>query len=150
MLDYNEGDVDSSFDDTDRRKPRALKDRGLLRGVSIYTQTKNGTYLEINEGKAYVPSYSGTDQYVRSTSKKDSVDVISRIFQLDNNTSRFCSGNIPIVTVGGFPNPVEYCSVNCFTAATVSATCYDVAKNIIFIRSRIEDKSGRRWVTRTK
>lgn len=167
VLDFNQGDIDGTFDDTDRlnRLANSLPDveRGLQRATSVYSQTKDGTYLEINEGRAFVPTYSGTGEYVRSTSKKDQIDVISRTFQMDNNTGRFCGteSNTRWVTIGnqpgGFPNPVQYCvnssifqAANCFTPATVSTTCYDAGTKVLFVRSRIEDKSGRRWATQTK
>lgn len=164
VLDTNKGDIDPTNDDTDLlASGQTVLDRGLLRETSVYSQTKDGTYLEINEGRAFVPSYSGTGEFVRSTSKKDLIDVITRIYQLDNNTGRYCGtaagtrwltiGNEP----GGLPNPVQYCvntslfpAANCFTPATVSTTCYDMGTKLLFIRSRIEDKSGRRWVTQTK
>lgn len=163
VLDNQKGDVDSSMDDTDLiASGQSVFNRGLLRSVSVYTETKDGTYLEINEGQAFVPAYGG-GQFVRSTSKKDQVDIIARVFQLDNNSGRYCGtvsntrwdtiGNEP----GGLPNPVEYCvdtdlfpGINCFTPVTISATCYDAGTNTIFIRSRIQDQSGRRWATQVK
>lgn len=164
VMDSTEGDVNPSMDDVDFLKLGiSAMDRGLQRGVSVYTETRDGTYLELLEGRAYVPSFIPGSEFVRSTSKKDQVDVISRMFRLDNNTGRFCGtisgtrwvtvGNIP----GGEPNPVQYCvntttfpGANCFTPATASQTCYDAGTKIIFIRSRIEDTGGRRWVTQTR
>ena len=163
-LDYNEGDVSSSFDDVDILAAGiAPMDRGLQRRTSVYTQTGNGTFLEINEGRAYVPAFVPGQEFVRSTNRKDQVDVISRMFVLDNNTGRFCGTltGTRWATIGNGvtnqPNPVQYCvnttlfpAANCFTPATVSSTCYDAGTKILFIRSRVQDAGGRRWVTRTK
>lgn len=164
VLDYQKGDYDGGVDDSDLlASGQTAMERGLLRASSVYTQTKDGTFLEINEGRAYVPGYVAGQEYVRSVNKKDTIDVISRIFQLDNNTGRYCGtrsglrwatiGNIP----GGLPNPVQYCvdtvtfpGVTCFTNVTAGATCFDAGTNKLFIRSRVEDKSGRKWVTQTK
>ncbi len=162
VLDYQKGDVDGSFDDTDLiAAGMSPFDRGLRRSSSVYTQTKDGTYLEINEGRAYVPNYAPGEEYVRSINKKDTIDVISRVYKFDNNSGRYCGtrsgirwptiGNEP----GGLPNPVQYCvggtlGGNCFTNVTAGATCYDIGTNLLFIRSRIEDKSGRKWVTQTQ
>ena len=164
VMDQQKGDNNGSVDDTDLlASGQTTLDRGLLRITSVYSQTKDGTYLEINEGKAFVPAYAAIGDFVRSTTKKDQIDVITRLFQFDNNSGRFCGtdsntrwatiGNVP----GGLPNPVQYCvdtnlfpAANCYTPATVSTTCYDAGTKMLFIRSRIEDKSGRRWATQVK
>lgn len=50
--------MDSSYDDLDVvNGGPMMEERGLLRPTSVYTQTRDGTYLEINEGRAYVPSF---------------------------------------------------------------------------------------------
>jgi|CXWL01.1.fsa_nt_gi hypothetical protein len=163
VVDRNKGDVDSSTDDLDLlARGITAFDRGLLRDISLYSQTNDGTYLEINEGRAFVPNYIAGSQFVRSTTKKDAVDVITRLFKLDNNSGRFCgtvSGTrwATIGNDGALPNPVEYCvnttlfpGATCFTPATVSSTCYDAGSKTLFIRSRVTDKSGRRWATQVR
>lgn len=157
VMDSNEGDMDTSYDDLDVVNGGVIRsNRGVLKPMSIYTQTKDGTFLEINEGKAFVPSFSGGSEFVRSVTRKDQVDVISRMIRLDHNTGRLCNGLAPVHTPA-YPNPVEFCvnsvadqNSNCFTPATISAICYDVGTNTIFVRSRIGDLGGRKWVTRTK
>jgi len=120
VLDFQKGDLDLTIDDLDKTGPNAaaVKNIGLQTEASVYTLTKEGTYLEIKEGKAYVP---GTDTFVRSVSKKDSFDLISRTFQLSNDTGRYCKGvgngrtpQGPVVEpIGGAAkgdvNPVKYC-----------------------------------------
>lgn len=156
VIDSDQGDINTTYDDLDViNGGPSPTNRGLLRPVSIYTQTKDGTYLEINEGKAFVPSLSGGSEFVRSATRKDQVDVISRMIKLDNNTGRFCNGTTRVNSTA-YPNPVEFCvnskvaNSNCFTPATISAICYDVGINTIFVRSRIGNQGGRKWVTRTK
>lgn len=163
VLDYQKGDLDGSFDDLDLiNAGLGFQDRGLQKSVSVYTQVNDGTYLEINEGRLYVPDYAPGQEFVRSTNKKNTIDVISRRFKLDNDTGRFCNpvtlarlptiGNIP----GGVPNPVQYCldtrlpGPSCFTTVTAGTNCYDVGTKNLFIRSRNLDRSGRKWVTQTR
>jgi hypothetical protein len=170
VLDAQKGDIDLSIDDTDKIGGGAQKcdgdtvvyppqpmNVGLQKDVSIYTITKEGTYLQVRQGKAFNPE---NGNFVRNITKKDQVDVISRMFQLSNDTGRFCGpggrydtiGNVPF-NRGGLFNPVEVCvnsktgEGNCFMNTTVSQTCFDKGTKMIFIRSRIEEKRGRKWVT---
>jgi len=147
--DYQGGDIDSSWD-TNSCGPKA----GLQNNSQILTFTKDGTYLEVREGKMYNPE---TGQEVRSINQRNSIDVIQRTIQLSNNTGRFCSGTTPLPCVGGAPscpndpNPVEVC-VNgtgdtCFNGANAAKTCYDTVSNIIYVRSRLEDRRGNFWMT---
>lgn len=134
---------------------------------------RRGTYLRIEEGKLFNPR---TGQYVRSTTRADHVDIYERAYYLSNNTGRFCNGGVVTIwenwpgiagthqglngtvlrmlgavyrpPVVGIPwNPVEACN-DCFSAANISKTCMDEAGKIIFIRSRVTDLRGRRWVRR--
>ncbi|MCA9408364.1 MAG: hypothetical protein H6755_01525 [Candidatus Omnitrophica bacterium] len=158
VIDGNEGDVDFGVSSTEIANGAVQP--GFTRDISMYTRTKDGTYLLIQEGDLY----SLDKQYVRTTQKKDSVDVISRLFQLTNNTGRFCTTDpTPLrqLEVDGEPNPVEVCcrsvvdsdtgldSACCFQLANVDKTCLDTgpANPRLFIRSRIEDRHGRKWVT---
>ncbi len=151
--DYQGGDIDASWD------PNSCSPKpGLQSGSQIFTFTKEGTYLKILEGKLYNPE---TDQFVRSQNKRDTADLIQRTIQLSNNTGRFCA--IPPATgygsLGSPPNnPVEVCvdgtgcpdgpSCNCFsTEQNIKSTCYDVTDNMIFVRSRLEDRRGHFWMT---
>ena len=158
VFDSQKGDITFTNDDTDRigigtSAPIAM---GIQGEVSVYTLTKGGTYLHIKEGKAYVPD---TGRFVRSTNRKDQVDVISRMFQLSNDNGRFCPAvGTPPSTIGNtsVANPVETC-VNtkqgfgdCFNGNTVSLTCFDKGTNMLFMRSRILEKRGRKWVTQVE
>jgi len=167
------GDIDSSWDlNSCGPKP------GLQNDSQIYTFTKNGTYLQIKEGKLYNIE---TDQYVRSANQRDTIDLIQRSVQLSNNTGRFCdSSGRPTAIVepcadestceatGQYNdgkcssgngtcvfNAVEICVAessptdNCFTSANIAQTCYDTSDNMLFIRSRLEDRRGRFWMTDT-
>ena len=170
--DYQGGDIDSSWDSNScGPKP------GLQSESQIFTFTKKsttcsdgtacslgttcsdgtpcpqGTYLKILEGKLYNPE---TNQFVRSANRRDTIDLIQRTIQLSNNTGRFCSGNTPLTTVAGdgvTPNPVEVCippgaGENCFSSEqNIKSTCFDENDNMLFVRSRLEDRRGHFWMT---
>jgi hypothetical protein len=170
--DYQGGDIDSSWDSNScGPKP------GLQNESQIFTFTKKGntcsdgtacslgttcsdgtpcpqgTYLKVLEGKLYNPE---TNQFVRSANRRDTIDLIQRTVQLSNNTGRFCSGNTPLTTVAGdgvTPNPVEVCippgaGENCFSSEqNIKSTCFDENDNMLFVRSRLEDRRGHFWMT---
>ena len=140
MLEFQDGDIDSTRDDTD--PPPAP---GLLDDAQMFSYTREGTYLRIEEGQLFNPA---DGRFVRNTTSKDHYDVIQRIFRVSIDTGRFCSaGGAPHGSVDGLTNPVEACN-NCFSAANVEQTCMDPAARLIYIRSRISNLGGRRWVTR--
>lgn len=173
VMDAQDGDLDFSIDDSDT-KPQS----GFTRNVSMYTFVREGTYLLIKEGKLY--SLMGDNrQYIRTTRKKDQIDLVEREFQLSNNTGRFCYNgsptdwsnppkdpvtNKPIVAgVGNLSNPVEVCvnssvlnTPTCFSGPNIDKTCMDQNDDLnspyylkIFIRSRIASRHGRKWITQT-
>jgi len=150
------GDIDGSWDaNSCTSKP------GLQNNAQIFAFTKAGTYLLVKDGKLYNPE---TDQFVRSVNKRDSIDLIQRMIQLSNNTGRFCSMATPVklcsptdgdsgVTCAN-PNDVEVCvdsskGGSCFTQANFPQTCFDAADNMLYVRSRVEDRRGRFWMTDT-
>lgn len=148
VVDFQEGDMDFTADDFDKLQAgKDFRNMGLQKDMSVYSETKDGTYLEIREGKAYVP---GTGNLVRSVNKRDHVDIISRRFQLSKNTGRFCNPGV-IQPIGGIPNglfnPVEWCATNCFTDTTIQTTCYDTTTNMLYIRTRLQETRGHKWVT---
>jgi len=146
--DFQGGDIDGTWDaNSCGPKP------GLQPDSQIFTFTQAGTYLQIKEGKLYNPE---TGQFVRSASQRDTIDLIQRIIQLSNNTGRYCSGSTPLATVAGdgvTPNPVEVCiapgsGVNCFSSEqNIKSTCFDQNDNMLFVRSRLEDRRGNYWMT---
>lgn len=172
VIDAQDGDLDFTIDDSDT-KPQS----GFTQNVSMYTFVRGGTYLLIQEGKLY--SFMGdTRQYIRTTRKKDQIDLVEREFQLSNNTGRFCFGGNPtnwasppydpdgkpiVAGVGNLPNPVEVCvnsrepnTPTCFSGPNIDKTCMDQNDDPtspyylkIFIRSRIAGRHGRKWVTQT-
>ncbi len=170
VVDFQEGDVNLGFDDQDAalREEQGLSKRkfGLDDDVAIYAMTKEGTMLRVEQGKLFDPL---TSQFIRNTNRQDHAELIQRIFYIDNDTGRFCtSDGQPLQwkyadgspsewakknAVAGLDNPVEACN-NCFSQDNIELTCMDQGKDrphegpIIFIRSRIKDLRGRRWVTR--
>lgn len=139
LIDYQQGDIDTSYD-----KLSAGPEPGMKDDLQMFSFTDDGTLLQLQEGKLYSPS---TKQFVRSTQKRNRIDIIQRIIQLSNNTGRFCTGAAVNPNVDGGPNPVEVCSDNCFSTANVDKTCYNIVANVIYVRSRVKDVGGRRWVT---
>jgi hypothetical protein len=83
-LDSQMGDIDQTYDS--KTSPGATP--GLLQDMQIFSNVNSpNTFLQIKEGKLYNPE---TKAVVRSISSKDHVDLISRSFQLSNNTGHFC------------------------------------------------------------
>ena len=155
-LDSQRGDIDLTWDDRDRRRRSvqglAQIEFGLQEDVEMFSFTQSGTWLRIHEGQLLTPS---TGQFVRSVTRKDHVDIIQRVVLLAADTGRFCdvSGN-PVnwsgqPSVNNLQNPVEACN-DCFNSSNdnIQKTCMDQANHILFIRSRIQDLRGRKWVTR--
>ncbi len=148
-IDQQLGDVDFTITQNDKKPSPGLRD-----DVAMMTRTKEGTYLFINEGRLF----DKYNQFVRTASKKDSIDIIQRIFQLSNDTKRFCLNGEPNnnpyiwtednpVKINNSRNPVEACG-DCL-GANIDKTCMDteVVPPIIYIRSRVLDKHGRNWLT---
>lgn len=135
VIDSQEGDADFTINTRDEQ--RGVKKPGFTQDMQMYTLSTDGTYYLIEEGKLFGPGR----QFVRNSWRKDSIDIVSRQFQLSKNTGRFCSG--PVLNTGE-TNPVEVCG-NCFS--DISRTCLDTGSNILYIRSRILDRHGRKWVT---
>ena len=144
VMDYQSGDLNFSYDDRDEDKygPQQIAIQG--EDIQMYSFTQDGTIFRIEEGKLFDP---GTGQFVRTTNRQQHVDIIQRAFYISNDTGRFCIDGAPPATVGGIDNPVEACG-DCFSEVNIEKTCMDAGANIIFIRSRIRDLRGRRWVTR--
>ncbi|MCA9393558.1 MAG: hypothetical protein KC900_05095 [Candidatus Omnitrophica bacterium] len=163
-LDYQEGDIYFSND------PSVPAPGFGNQEVQMFTFSDNplgtgdgvGTYLRVDEGRLFSPL---TGRYARDAQRKDSVDIIQRTLQLTKNTERFCTNAGVLVTAGtpegnragwtaATPNPVEVCcsgSGCCFGPVTITQTCmvYDQPYPLIYVRSRIVDKHGRKYITPT-
>jgi hypothetical protein len=144
VRDFQNGDIDLTFNDSDTGwQPGFTRDAQIYTFVNDDSSPGGGTYLQIDEGKLY--STNGDErQFIRTASKKDTIDVIERVFQLSNNTGRLCEGITP-------KGAVEVCADagGCFTSANLTKTCMDTSTLLLFIRSRITDLRGRKWVTPT-
>lgn len=156
-LDYQSGDLDLT-EDSSTSGPKS----GLQPDVNMYTLVKSdsgdaGTFYRIEEGMLFG---AASGQYVRSLQKKDSVDFIERVIQLSADTGNFCrtdaygSNLNPLYqNTFGYPNPVEACN-DCFLNTNFEKTCFDNrstierrTKPVIYVRSRVQDLHGRKWVT---
>lgn len=165
VMDSQDGDIDMSRGDSDTGPAP-----GLDKDVSMYSRVRNagpgpedGTYLLIEEGKLYIAD-DDASQYIRTTQKKDQIDLVVRRIQLSNDTHRFCDSGgkvvtsrlnndpapAPVIWTAALPNPVEACSNDCFDGANVQKTCMDQGRNLIFVRSRVADLRGRKWITSTQ
>ncbi len=92
-----------------------------------------GTYLDVKEGKLF----SDGKPVSVSTAKKDQYDIVERAYQL----------NVNMVDTEGFMklNPtITGCS-----GASSQKTCFDSGTKTIYIRSRLNDQRGRKWLTDT-
>lgn len=157
VMDSQDGDLDFTRGDSD-----AGPDAGLTRNTWMYVRVRDGTYLLIKEGNLYGDGL----QYIRTTQKKDQIDLIERRIQLSNDTDRFCDRNGDVTALGSpdwaaagwnasIPNPVEACN-GCSTSGNINLTCMDedpagdgTQPPIIFVRSRVVDRHGRKWITET-
>ena len=143
VIDYQAGDMDFGMTTSDPR-PRP----GLTNEMQMYAFLKDGTYLLIEEGKVFQMA-GDSKQYIRSVQKNDHIDVITRVIQITNNTWKFCPGGAggpPRPNVNYATNPVEACG-NCFIPANLTKTCLDIPNKKIYVRSRIADRYGRKWIT---
>jgi hypothetical protein len=95
------------------------------------------TYLEIKEGKIY----QDKRQVSVSTIKKNQYDVVERIYQMNidmSNPDDFVLRNNKVIKQAG----------DCTSAANVQTTCFDKVSKTLYIRSRLSDQRGHRWVTK--
>ncbi|MBN1870031.1 MAG: hypothetical protein JW847_05595 [Candidatus Omnitrophica bacterium] len=163
VMDPQLGDIDMTYDDSDKLK--GIEPFGFTRDLKVYTFVRGnvpdgGTYFEIDEGQLFA---ADTRQFIRTASKKDQVDLIERVFRLSRNTGGYCLPDGTKRSGAEFrefygilnnsePNPVEACenvTGACFNGANINLTCMDTTTDTIFIRSRIQDLHGRKWVTET-
>lgn len=139
---------------------------GLTQESNIYTTTGAGTYLLIEEGKLYDDN-DDNKQYIRDVQKRDRVDVVERTIQLSNDTGRLC-GNGDVETGCTYDedgncitvhwdaadhepntalNPfIQVCN-DCNNAANKDKNCFDETTKILWVRSRLTDTQGRKWIT---
>lgn len=141
VLDYQDGDIDGTYDTftairNNNGVPVARP--GLQSDMGLYTQANPGTFLQIKEGKLFNPE---DGSFVRSTNRKDRVDLVERLVQLSNNTLRLCDSGVPNIA-----NGVQACN-NCFSPANRTITCFDEGLKMLYVRSNIWDKRGRFWRT---
>ncbi len=173
VIDSQAGDMDLAYGTYDERGGKTpasgcidqtpMKRPGLKNDMIFYADTKEGTYFSIEEGKLY--EGVGSDrQFIRNVQAHDRVDIIERKFQLSNDTGRLCGNGGDVVD--GAPNrgqnpDIEICN-DCNNPNNVVdpnkgevnnslprmfRTCFDETTKMLYIRSRIGDISGRKWIT---
>ncbi len=148
VIDRQAGDLDFTIDD--RQKGVEV---GLLPESQMFSFTEPGTTYRVQDGKLFDAK---TSRYIRNTNINDQVDIVQRVFQLSNNTGRFCNGDNPRTysdspAWDGEPalNPVQACN-NCFSGTNIQVTCFDTTSKKLYVRSRIDNKNKRSWLTRTE
>ncbi len=154
-LDYQEGDVDFT-----RGNHEPGHDPGFFEEVQFFGRTQDGTFYQLTETGNYQDPgdsirYEFAHKYVM-TRKKGRVDIIQRVFQLNNNTGRLCSGTTPqqeavetcADNYAGDPPGIKFAK-SCFAPSRIATTCFDGNPGVLrlYIRSRVQDLMGRKWVT---
>jgi hypothetical protein len=151
---------DSKVADLDpQRVPKdyddVIKKPGLRPDLKIYGRTHcvataedpcSGdltTFLDIQDGKIFFEGKPASE----SVLKKNQYDVVERIYQM----------NIDMIDAGGFVTqnpsikvscPGSWCpGDSCTALANSEQTCFDQNTKTLYIRSRLSDKRGHRWMT---
>lgn len=146
VLDDQAGDIDNTWSKNPATNAGKLRP-GLRDELQIYTFTREGTYLLLEEGKDVNPEPSG-NQTVVSTQKRNNADIIQRMIQLSNNTSRFCQGGLPNTMENpGMEGGVCAANEECFNQQNIYKTCFATDTLMLYVRSRIGDLRGRKWIT---
>jgi len=154
VIDSELGDMALTWNDWDDWRAREIAEANgetppapLVPGLGIdsvmYSFTDDGTLYRVEEGELFNP---GDGQYVRQTNMQEHIDIIERSLTVTPHAiNRFCDwGTLtPLVPF------VEACG-DCFSNANnnIQRTCVDRYAQKVFVRSRISDRRGRRWVTR--
>ncbi len=153
-VDSGLGDIAVAWDDRDDWRAREIAEAngqtppgplqpGLQMDSTMYSFGNDGTLYRVEEGQLFNPS---DGQYVRQTNMQEQIDIIERTINITpQGVSRLCDWVTQTPRVGF----IEACG-DCFNNANfnVQKTCVDRYSNKIFVRSRLSDRRGRRWVTR--
>lgn len=168
-IDDQNGDIDPAYDPPNPDDRTGLQMEATMIATTNRGAGETGTYFEIKEGQLYD---GVTGRFIRTTNRNDHVDRISRKLKLRNDTGRFCDADGNVVNwnyvdatsarcldmgVCGLANPVEVCvrkgglaDSPCITDGDKNTkTCMDQDEKTIYIRSRIKNIKGYRWVTRS-
>ncbi|HBG60750.1 MAG: hypothetical protein A2Y03_04615 [Omnitrophica WOR_2 bacterium GWF2_38_59] len=155
VIDYQEGDLDSSWQPGDPgEQPGIQRDTEVFTFLRGQRPGEEGTYAIVEEGRLYAATPGR--QFIRTAKKKDQVDIIQREIQLSNFIDgRFCNADLSVPAFIGddtsVTNPVEVCVRTrqaCF-GGNMPFTCMAIDDRYIFVRSRIADRRGHKWVTDT-
>lgn len=162
VLDSQEGDLDFTYNTVDQNK-YGLPAPGLqAEEQSVISFTKSpsgeGTKLVLQEGKQM---YADGKQYAVQTQKQDRIDIVERRVQLSKDPAAVTNYNDTGFEVScGDPSwyvakrPVECASKGyvscCKDTDNAYKTCLDRTCLVLYVRSKIQDLRGRRWVTDVK
>jgi len=160
-MDYQEGDVDYTLTTPEYEylEQNHLDPPGFTQDVQLFSYTNPETTLRIEQklGSEIPNTHLPIDRrYLRTTQKKNRVDFIQRVMQISNFPAEYCTAAMEPTSnpYGLSSNPIERCCANtacCFEEEgevfPSELTCYDDSKKKIYVRSRIADRHGRRWVS---
>ena len=90
------------------------------------------TYLDVKEGKLF----SDGKQVAVSELRKNQYDVVERVYQL----------NVNMADVGGFLANNPHVANGC-GGTNFQGSCLDPNTKTLYIRSRLSDQRGRKWIT---
>ncbi|MFH1360157.1 MAG: hypothetical protein ABIJ41_03870 [Candidatus Omnitrophota bacterium] len=161
-IDRQNGDINLTYKYHNEMKGEPSP--GMKQGMTLYGLTKGERYRHLDDGTIkYEPGtyfrieedklFSGK-QYIRHARKSDRVDIIERKVQLSNDTGNICDDGInPNVEVCcPDPKPANPdCSpeLSCCYGDNTWKTCFDRNCKMLYVRSKITDKTGVKWVTDT-
>ena len=154
VLDPKAGDIDLTQRPPDYWKTHPHQ--GLLAGMRIYTRTvcvpsaaypcpanDPPVYFELKEGKSY--ALDGKTPLSISSTQRYQYDLIERIFQLNPNlTDDWALQSRNSASIPVYCAPGENC---CMDQINMDKTCFDRKNFRIYIRSRISNRGGHRWIT---
>jgi hypothetical protein len=117
--------------------------------ADVCTGADSGTFLDVKEGKLFLDGKPVST----STVKKNQFDVVERKYQLNTDMLD------PNGFANRFPNK-QSIETTCYSAATGTSccmatdaisqkTCFDKTTKTLYIRSRLSDKRGHKWMTDT-
>ncbi len=170
VVDMQAGDMDSTYDTFNARGFLTPHDRnlddppppqpqpGLQDDAMLMSECSSDggkTYLSIEQGKLY-----GDDRQIhRSVQRRNCIDTVERKIRLSNNTGRMCNCidedengcDNPDVQICVDGDPDEGVASPCEDRAgddpNFRKTCFDRVKKILYVRSIISNKKGRKWET---
>lgn len=136
---YRVGVQDSSLADVDPSKDASdFTDPAQAPGMRQETQIKSEVSAETEVKEGWI--FSDSLPYNISKATKKQSDMIERIYQMNvnmNDPAGFIALNSSVIEAAN----------NCTSAANETKTCFDTNTKTLYIRSRLSNQRGHKWVT---